>query len=270
MKLRNILLLILSLVFLITVIEFYKKFNYKYQEIIITECGYGSYLLPEKISFLNFSYNGEKTFIFVKGSNICNRNVFTSLKNFIIISEIDNKKYIYSDLKLECKDKEVYGISVECCTDTDCSNNGRCVNYVCEYKTDGQYKYVYVYPIFYYNPQIPKCRGLEINYNELIGEDVGEVCYTIEKIAINLSEVENNCIWVDGIRNINLFGNGNYEIVLKDYYNITRYTIGGNVQENKIETINDDTIRYLCLSSISGNLHKMEVITYRYKIFQKK
>ncbi|RDD52180.1 hypothetical protein BA065_03045 [Nanoarchaeota archaeon NZ13-N] len=105
-----------------------------------------------------------------------------SFKDMIIIYKSRGKTYVSSNKPLTCENKVIkeLNISVECCLDSDC-NNMKCINFVCALTNVTKAIYKHLYPLFYQPTHIPPCVGNEIDYNTLIGKNVGEFCYDIEE-----------------------------------------------------------------------------------------
>jgi len=255
---------ILFLYFFILILIY---FNIEKQfEIDISECiSNGNLLFPKNINSIKIIKENNFVHLYATGEGKCFRNI-TSAKNItiIVISEILNITYFSFLGNIECKNKILIpiNIKVDCCSDEDCP-----VGYVCYFhKCTPKNKtiYVYVYPTFYVKDDIPKCIGEDGNI--LYGIDVGEVCYTQE--ILEFRNINNTCVWVDGIKYLEIYGNITASITLYDYYNNLVNNINIIVNNNKTFIINDDTIRRLCMIYF-GNLEKITVLTYRYKIYFK-
>jgi len=271
---RNIIILIVVLVIGYLLIQVLQRFNVptiKQYSLDISPCiANGSYVFPEKITNFNLSQKGDKLILYLEGEGICKRSINTSFKDIAVIYKSGEKTYISSSNPLTCENKIIkeLNISVECCSDSDC-NNMKCINFVCTLPNVTKTVYKYLYPLFYQPTHIPACVGSEVDYDTLIGENVGEFCYDIEEKIIPYTDLEKGCVWVDGIRKLTVYANGQLTIELKDYYGILKLKIEDNITNEKTYSINDDAIRYICTMLLNGSLEKVYVSTYRYKVFQK-
>jgi len=230
----------------------------------------GTYLFPEKITNFNLSQKGDRLILYLEGEGICKRSINTSFKDVVLIYKSREKIYVSSNKLLACENKFIkeLNISVECCSDSDC-NNMKCINFVCTLINVTKVVYKYLYSLFYQPTHIPACVGSEVDYNTLVGENVGEFCYNIEEKIIPYTDFEKGCVWVDGIRKLTIYANGQLTMELKDYYGMLKLKIEDNIINEKTYSINDDTIRYICITLLNGRLEKVYVSTYRYKVFQK-
>jgi len=272
-KLSKIVVLIAILIIVYLFLQIFPSiFSIKQYSLDISPCiANGTYLFPEEITNLNLSQRGDKLLLYLEGGGICERSINTSFKDVVVIYRYGGKTYISSNGPLTCENRVIkeLNISVECCSDSDCNGGMKCINFVCTFANVTEAVYKYLYPLFYKPSNIPACVGSEVDYNTLVGENVGEFCYDIEEEVIPYTDFEKGCVWVGGIRELTVYANGQLTIELKNYYGIPKTEINDNITNEKTYSINDDTIRYLCIMLLNGSLDKVYVSTYRYKIFQK-
>ncbi len=230
----------------------------------------GTFEFPEKISGINITQRGDSLIVYVDGEGLCKRAINSSPQNVIVVYKYNGKKYISSREPLVCKDKRILNlnISVECCSDKDC-NGLHCINFVCQSALGGKVVYKFIYPLFYKPTNIPACKGAIVDSKTIVGENVGDMCYSIEDKNISYEDLGKGCVWVDGIRRLTIYGTGRISLELKDYYGNPKMRIEDNISGEKTYVLNYKVIRYICLLQSVGNLDHLEVTTYRYKIYQK-
>jgi len=271
-ELRKIILLIVILIIAYLLFQVLPNvLSSKQYDLEISSCvANGEYIFPEKIINVNIIQKDSKLFLYLEGEGVCKRLINTSFKDVIIVYKSEGKTYVSSNKPLTCENKFIkeLNISVGCCSDSDC-NNMKCINFVCTLINVTKAVYKHIYPMFYQPTNIPPCVGSEIDYNTLVGENVGEFCYDIEEKTIPYTDLEKGCVWVDGIRKLTIYANGQLTMELKDYYGMLKLKIDDNITNEKTYSINDDTIRYLCVTLLNGGLERVYVSTYRYKVFQK-
>jgi len=269
-RIHKIIALIVVLVIAYLAIQIFNVSAMQYNLDISPCIANGTYISPEKITNFNLSQKGDKLLLYLEGEGICKRSINTSFKDVVIIYKSEEKTYVSSNKFLTCENKFIkeLNMSVECCSDSDC-NNMKCINFVCTLINVTKAVYKHIYPLFYQPTHIPPCVGSEIDYNTLIGENVGEFCYNIEEKTIPYTDFEKGCVWVDGIRKLTIYANGQLTMELKDYYGMLKLKIEDNIINEKTYSINDDTIRYICITLLNGRLERVYVSTYRYKVFQK-
>jgi len=273
-KVSRIITLIAVLIVAYLLIQVFQTFNVqtvRQYDLDISPCiANGTYVFPEKIINFNISQKGDKLILYLEGEGICKRSINASFKDMVVIYKSGEKTYVSSNKPLTCENKFIkeLNISVECCSDSDC-NNMKCINFACTLINVTKAVYKHIYPLFYQPTHIPSCVGSEVDYDTLVGENVGEFCYNIEEKTIPYTDFERGCIWVDGIRKFTIYANGRLTIELKDYYGMLKLKAEDNIVNEKTYSINDDTIRYMCVMLLNGSLEKVYVSTYRYKVFQK-
>lgn len=228
----------------------------------------GEYIFPSQVENISIEWNliNGLTIINVTGSGTCKRNIFIPTSNYLIITNTNGNTYVFSNLQLACENKEIlnYNISVQCCSNSDCSKGYICEDFVCIPAIQNGSVYQLIY-ISFNLPSFPKCIGEKFD-NELIGENVGRLCYTVEELSFNKDELS-SCVYIDGIKTMTVYGYGNISFLFKYYPPLPNkiYSISVNGVNSFI--IDDPNVRYICLLG-NATLEKINVITYRYLVYQ--